>query len=96
MDTLFLAGDFLGDCVPRDKQYLYRYFKTDLQKQFLRYMCVFDSLRYFTEHTGYVAQRRGLQVLNKKRQMIEAAHRDAKRRMDLELLEKIEKGKYKP
>lgn len=91
----FIAGDFLDECLPKDKQYLYRYFRTNLQKQFVRYMQVFDNSRFFAEHTGQVCQRRNRQLLGVKLRKVEEAHRNAKLNMDFDLLEKIEKGKLR-
>jgi hypothetical protein len=95
MDLTFISGDFLKDCLPRDKQYLYNYFKTDIQICFVRYIHTFGNHTYFAEHTGCPCTRRNLQILTAKLHGIEDAHRKAKSRMDFDLLEKIEKGKFK-
>jgi hypothetical protein len=92
MDLIFVSGIFLEDCLPREKQYLYNYFRSDLQKAFIRYMHFFDSWTYFCAHTGHLCTKRCLQLYVLKLREIERAHAAAKAAMNFELLEKIEKG----
>ena len=95
MDMEFVVGEFLKDCLPREKQYLYKYFDTIIRRVFVRYMHVFGDHTYFVEHTGCLCTRRNQQALAMKLREIEEAHRIAKSQMNLELLERIEKGDWK-
>lgn len=95
MDLEFISGDYFEIAIPKDKAYLNRYFTTDIQRQFLRYMLVFGHPRHFCEHTGYVCARRNLQILHRRMKELESAHLRAKEAMDFDVLECIEKGMYK-
>ena len=90
----FLSGQFFDCDLPKEKKYLFRYFKTDLERQFLRYYHCFGQYEYFTEHTGMTCQVRWLGILKKRLDTIVQLHAKAKREFDLELLAKIETGKY--
>ena len=94
MDAHFISGLFLSDCLPRDKQYLYRYFKTRIQRAYVRYVSVFGNHKFFVEHTGIPASNRSLQLLAVRLHIIEEAHRTAKSNLDLDALEQIEKGNF--
>lgn len=94
-DLLFIAGDFLRDCLPKDKHYLYQYFTTKVQRSFLNYVHLFNDMRFFNEHTGSVGEKKNLYMFHDKLKTIEQAHRNAKANMDFEQLEDIEKGKFK-
>ena len=94
MDAEFIAGDFFELALTKERMYLFRYFTTEIQRVFVRYMTVFGSYRHFCEHTGYVCTQRNLQLLNVRLQQLEAAHARAKSEMDLEALETVEKGEF--
>ena len=57
-DLDFLSGWFFEYEVPKDKQYLLKYFTTDLQRAFLRYYLVFGNSWNFVDHTGHYCSRR--------------------------------------
>lgn len=90
---MFLAGDFAF--IPKDKKYLTKYFKTDVQRTFLAYFILFGTYDNFVDHTGLYCQRRYLKILHDKMLRIEEAHRIAKQNLDLDILAKIESGKAK-
>lgn len=57
-DMHFISGDFFDYDVPKEKRYLLKYFKTEVQQVFLRYFLVFGDIRNFVPHTGcYCTQR---------------------------------------
>lgn len=80
---------------PKDKYYLLKYFRKEIQQRFLKYFLVFNDFKNFVDHTGWYCQNRWLKILHKKLIDLESIHKEAKSRMDLELLFKIESGKYK-
>ena len=94
-DLHLIAGNFFNLELPKDQQYLFKYFKTDIQKQFVCYYMTFQSIDNFTEHTGYVATRRWLRNLRGKLRKILESHKEAKEEMNFSTLTKIESGKYK-
>jgi hypothetical protein len=81
--------------LPKEKNYLFKYFRKDVQQYFLKYFFVFNNFDNFVDHTGLYCQVRWLKILHKKLVNIELLHKKAKENMDLELLSKIESGKYK-
>jgi len=93
-DLLFVSGDFLTCDLPNDKQYLYRYFTTDIQRQFVRYFLLFGNYDHFVDHTGYYCQKKWLDLLAKRFHLLEQVRREAKQSFDLTLLAKIESGGY--
>jgi len=93
-DLLFVSGEFLDYELPNDKQYLYRYFTTDIQRQFVRYYLLFGEYEHFVDHTGFYCQKKWLDLLAKRLHRLEKARRDAKQAFDLTLVAQIESGGY--
>jgi hypothetical protein len=93
-ELTFLAGQFFDYELPKEKQYLLKYFRTDLDRQFLRYYFCFEQYEHFTDHTGMRCQEKWLRALKKKLDHIVSVHDEAKREGKLSLLTKIESGKY--
>jgi hypothetical protein len=90
----FLAGNFFDFELPREKLYLFKYFRSSMQKSFLRYYYCFDGeFAHFTDHTGIACQRRWLLLLRTKLNKILAAHAKAKEEMNLSMVKRIERGK---
>lgn len=94
-DLDFLARRFETVELPKERKYLYNYFRTEVQRAFLKYMHVFGDYTNFVNHTGYACQDRWLATLHEKMQKIETAHKEARLNMDMALLVVIERGKYK-
>ncbi len=91
-DLNFLSKKFIYTPIPKDKNYLFKYFKTDIQKQFLKYYFIFGTYKNFMDHTGYFCQTRWLIALCSKLEALEAARILAKKNFDFEMLVKIESG----
>lgn len=91
----FISGDFLDGNFPKDKKYLVKYFKSKIQKTFIRYYYLFGDYKQFVEHTGYRCSDYWLTQLVEKLEKLEAIKAEAKKNMDSELITKIETGKYK-
>lgn len=94
-DLLYLSGNFFDTEIPKDKSFLLKYFKSDIQISCLKYYIAFEDLSMFVEHTGVFATDNYLQVLGHRIEKLISARNQAKKNMDLELLWKIETGKYK-
>jgi hypothetical protein len=91
----FLAGKFFTYELPKERVFLFHYFKSPIEEQFLRYHFCFDGdLEYFKDHTGIHCQERWLKILTKRlKQLIEV--RDwAKKSFDLGKLARIETGDF--
>jgi len=94
-DLHFISKEYENFIVPKNKKYLLKYFNTDLQEAFLKYYLVFGDWSNFVEHTGLVCQPRWMKTLESKLVLLEAAHLEAKKDMDMTKLAKIESGKFK-
>lgn len=95
IDLDFISGKFLETEISKDKAYLLKYFRTEVQIAFLRYALVFENVDAFSEHTGFACTPSYLYKMNVKYRSLVEAHRSAKKDMDLALLWEIESGKYK-
>jgi hypothetical protein len=95
MDSHFISGEYFEVSLPKERAYLQRYFATDVQRAFLKYMHVFGDWKLFIEHTGHYCSKRTLQLLDQKLRKLEEAHKVAKGSMDFDTLELIESGRYR-
>ncbi|RTK97697.1 MAG: hypothetical protein EKK64_00345 [Neisseriaceae bacterium] len=94
-DLKIISGDFERYQIPKDKRYLLKYFKTDIQLAFLKYILVFKNYKNFIDHTGRWCRPKYLKALNERFLAIQAAHKQAKYNFDLTFLSEIESGKLK-
>jgi hypothetical protein len=94
-ESQFLAGKFFDFEISKERNFLFKYFRSPLEMQFVRYYLCFGEIEYFTEHTGHFCQKRWLKILKQRFDKIIAFHNQCRENMELELLEKIEKGRYK-
>lgn len=94
-DLLFLSQEYENFVIPKSKKYLLKYFSTDLQESFLKYLLVFGDYENFVEHTGLACQMRWMKKLKEKFDYVEAAHSQAKKDMDMTKLAEIERGKFR-
>ena len=94
-DLIFISGEFEKLDLPRDKRYLYKYYKTPLQKAFLKYVFLFRSYENFINHTGFHCREKWMKVLFDKLIFLENLHKECKQNMDMKTLAKIETGKFK-
>lgn len=92
---LQLVGRYFENELPKEKRYLLKYFRSELQSAFLHYYHIFNDYDNFVDHTGMYCQKRWLVVLLEKLKILEKIHKEAKEGMDFTLLAQIEKGKYK-
>ncbi len=96
-DLELIAGTFLDYEIPKEKRYLLKYFKTDLQLAFLRYYMVFGEHRNFVDHTGYYATRRMLWMLQARYHALVNAYESAKNSLTeqgMETVLAIENGTF--
>jgi len=94
-DLKLVSGKFFDSVLPKDKQYLLKYFDTEVQEMFLRYYLEFGNTSHFTEHTGYICTKRWLRGLRSRYKKLLAARKQAQKEMDLDTLELIQMGKFK-
>lgn len=94
-DHLWLARAYENFELPKEKKYLLKYFKTDIQIAFLKYYFTFGSFENFRDHTGFDCQIRWLNILLNKLESLENARKTARIDMDMTTLAKLESGKYK-
>lgn len=94
-DLIFLSGNFDDVEFPKEKKYLFKYFKKEIQQKFIKYFFAFNDFENFVDHTGLYCQKRWLKILHDKLLKLESLHKEAKANIDLEKLLKIESGKHK-
>jgi len=94
-DLDFISGKFFDYTLPKELRYLQKYFKSEVQMQFLRYYILFGHTTRFVDHTGHAVSRRWLKKLKVKFISITESHQQAKKDFDLTKVAKIESGKYK-
>ena|SRR6266446_811945 len=92
-ELLFISGAFIDYEIPKEKYYLYKYFCSPLQKQFLRYYFMFGEITRFNDHTGYYCKKPWLLMMNVRLRKLIRLHDEAKAEMDFEKLAMIEMKK---
>jgi len=93
-DLDLISGDFFDCDIPKSKRYLWKYFTTDIQRQFVRYYLTFGSIERFALHTGHLSRKRWLQYLLYRYRKLESILAAAKAGFDSETVAQIESGKY--
>jgi len=93
-DLELISGDFLELDLPKSKRYLYKYFTTAIQRQFVQYYYVFGSIEHFAAHTGLRSKKRWLQILVVRYNKLESTLKKAREEMDFDVITLIESGKY--
>jgi len=97
-DLEFISGEFFDCEIPKDKQWLLKYFKTEVQVAFLRYYIKFGEVRNFVDHTGYYCNRRMKFKMQEKYRRLLKAHSDAKFSLSEEgmrVVHALEMGKFR-
>lgn len=95
-DLDFISGRFFDFYVPKEKQFLFKYFNNDLQMAFLRYYMVFGNFKNFTDHTGYYCSERLLYRFQARYKKLVKLHDEAKKSLSeegMKTLQLIESGK---
>lgn len=94
-DALFLAGVFFDYYIPREKQFLFKYFTSPLEQQFVKYYLCFGDIDNFVDHTGFFCQKRWLRILKKRIEKIIGVHETYKKNSELDKLRELEDGRYR-
>jgi hypothetical protein len=94
-DLKLISGEFFDLLLPKEKQYLLKYFETGVQLQFLYYYYTFQSINRFVEHTGHSASKRWLIILRNRYNKLVKIYDAAKENMDFETLSLINSKKFK-
>lgn len=94
-DLQLISGVFFDLDIPKSKQYLFKYFHTEIQQQFVRYYLVFGGIEHFVAHTGLFCKPLWLKLLLTKLILLEQRLKEAKDSMDFTTVALIESGKFK-
>lgn len=90
-----ISGCFFEDDIDKSNAWLLKYFKSDIQRRFLKYYFTFGGYYYFRRHTGIFCSMRYLESMKKRLSYLLKLHEDAKSNFDLDLLSEVEMGKIK-
>lgn len=100
-ELILITGKFKED-LPKEQQYLKKYFKTEVQLQFVKYYLLFKTdvvskeyTQQFINHTGFDVTTRFLTQLKLKLDTLIERKELAKSDFDFETIALIESGKYK-
>ena len=94
-DLKLISGEFFDLDLPKEKQYLFKYFPTEIQKQFLRYYYVFGEIDGFMDHTGWFCTKRWLRELTARYNKLVSVFDTAKQNADFTTIAEIQSGKFK-
>jgi hypothetical protein len=86
---------FLEEEIPKEKVFLFKYFKKNIQEIFLRYVLFFGDYENFVDHTGLMCEEKWLKKLYKKYIDLMYAHFVLKKQADIEKLSNISSGSIK-
>lgn len=96
-DLDFISGKFLDCDIPREFQWMLKYFTTDLQIAFLRYCLVFEDTKHFKDHTGFYCSDRLRYRLLCRFRRLSLLHSNAKKAFTedaMQTLQLLESGQY--
>ena len=97
-DHFFIAGNFSNVEIPKTHRFLTKYFKTKIQKIFLKYYWVTRDWKNFVDHTGYFCTERYLRdqahMFNKLMEVFEMSSGKLNE-SDMLVIQRLNEGKYK-
>lgn len=96
-DLEFIAGTFFEYDIPKEKRYLLKYFKSEMQVAFLKYVLCTGEWEMFREHTGHYCTKRMLYTLANRLDVLTETYSKAKADLSEEgmrLINEIEMGRY--
>lgn len=93
-DLLILSRAWESIQLPSDRKFLDKYFTTDIQGTFFRYIYVFGNYDNFQTHTGIFVSKRYMIRMYKEFYDLIDAYIKAKKDFDLNTVVKIEDGKF--
>lgn len=91
----FLAYGSENILIPKEHSFLNRYFKTKVQRAFLKYYYVFRDKQNFVDHSGFLATSSFILKMAGKFNYLLSEFDKAKKNVDLEKLSAIQSGKFK-
>ena len=93
-DILILSRAWEEIQLPSDRKFLEKYFTTDIQGTFFRYVYLFGVYDNFQTHTGIFVSKRYLKQMYCDFNNLINSYIKAKKDFDLETVVKIEDGKF--
>ena len=95
-DSLLIAGKFLDEEVlPKELLWIYKYFDTKVQINFVRYFYVFKTTNRFVDHTVFFVTQKWLESLENRLNSLIEIHKKAREDGDIENIALLESGGYK-
>ena len=94
LESILVSYNFLcEDTLPKEKKYLYKFFKSKCLRIFVRYFNQFRSSNNFTNHSGCRMTVKKAAIYARKFQVIEQMYDEARKNGDFELIDLLERGK---
>lgn len=93
-DREFIAGNFFEADIPLEKKYLFKYFTSEIQVQFVKYYLSFSDHENFMDHTGTYCTMTWVKKMRNTIDRLMARHARAKKDFDFKTLRDIEDGKF--
>lgn len=94
-DLDLIGGGYLNhEDLPKNKQYLLKYFKNEVGKDFVCYFFAFGNYTHFVDHTGHQITKRSLVNFKDKLMKLEDAYVKARSDGDFSKVALLESGKY--
>lgn len=90
-----MSNNYLYQELPKDKKFLLKYFKGDLQNSYVRYVVFFGSHNNFMDHTGIKITESWLKKLESKYKDLIYLHSLSKSLSNFALLSELESGDLK-
>ena len=106
LDFNFISGDFLYEDLPKNREYLNKYFVNNAEKRFVNYYLIFSKLyrrdedfvtfyKNFIDHTGNLYSDRWVRKLIQRIIILEETLEKAVKSFDLDTVALIKSGNFK-
>jgi hypothetical protein len=90
-----VSGAFFEQEIPKDKQWLLKYYTTPIQVAWLRYFFAFGDTRCVSAHTGHPMTYRYNKRMRRRYRTLVAMEKEARSNMDFEKLWEVTSGGVK-
>ncbi len=94
LDSILISSKFIvEDILPKEKKYLYKFFKSKTLRIFVRYYNLFRDHHNFSNHSGIRMTVKKAGLYRMKFELLEKMYDEARKAGDFELIAMMESGK---